>query len=117
MDQQGNLLGLLTPVLTSLNSNMSAMGESLKRLNNVGQRNDTRAAPAAKKPRLLPESGISIEVNDLLGDGQLPQDKQSENQEDGLDDIAQSLDETERTAEPVSEKLAKVADKSWLHKA
>lgn len=33
-----------------------------------------------------------------------------------LDDIAQSLDEAERTAELVSEKLANVANKSWLHK-
>lgn len=40
----------------------------------------------------------------------------TESQDDVLDDIAQSLDETERTAEPVSEKLANVANKSWLHK-
>ena len=33
-----------------------------------------------------------------------------------LDDITQSLDEAERTAEPVSEKLANVVNKSWLHK-
>ena len=33
-----------------------------------------------------------------------------------LDDIAQSLDEAERTAEPVSENLANVVNKSWLHK-
>lgn len=40
----------------------------------------------------------------------------SPSQDDVPDDIAQSLDEAERTAEPVSEKLAKVADKSLLHK-
>ena len=33
-----------------------------------------------------------------------------------LDDIAQSLDETEQTTETLSEKLSKVVDKSWLHK-
>ena len=33
--QQDNLLRLLTPVLTSLNSNMAAMSESLKRIHNV----------------------------------------------------------------------------------
>ena len=59
-----------------LNSNMSAMSESLKHLNNMGQRNDTQAASASKKPRLLPESSISSEVNDLM-DGQVPQDKLS----------------------------------------
>ena len=80
------------------------MSESLKRLNNVEQRNDTQAVSAAKKPRLSPESGISREVNDLLSEGQVPQDKPSESQDDVLDDIAQSLDEAERTAEPVSKK-------------
>ena len=31
-----------------------------------------------------------------------------------LDEIAQSLDETERTDEPVSDKLANIANKRWL---
>ena len=117
--QQGNLLQLLRPVLTSLNTNMTAMNESLKRLHDVDKHGDKEAESASKKPRHSPEPGISSEVNDLLTEGQTAQDKNSnttESQDDVLDDIAQSLDEAERTAEPVSEKLANVANKSWLHK-
>ena len=33
-----------------------------------------------------------------------------------LDEIAQSLDETERTGDPVSDKLALIANKRWNHK-
>ena len=116
--QQGNLLQLLTPVLMSLNTNMTAMNEWLKRLHDVDKA-DKEAEPASKRPCHSPEPGISSEVNDLLKEGQTAQDKNSnttESQDDVLDDIAQSLDEAERTAEPVSEKLANVVNKSWLHK-
>ena len=55
-------------------------------------------------------------MNDLLSKGQVPQDKVAESQDDVLDDIAQSLNEAKRTTEPVLEKLAKIVNKSWLHK-
>lgn len=117
--QQDNLLRLLTPVLASLNSNMAAMSDSLKRLRNVDDHDGKEAESAPKRLRSSPESGVSTEVNDLLTEGQSAQDKPlntAESQDDVLDDIAQSLDEAERTAAPVSEKLATVANKSWLHK-
>ena len=95
------------------------MNESLKRLHDVGKHGDKEAESASKRPRHSPEPGISSEVNDLLKEGQTAQDKNSnttQSQDDVLDDIAQSVDEAERTAEPVSEKLANVVNKSWLHK-
>ena len=67
----------------------------------------------------LNQACVSSEVNDLLNVGQTAQDKNfntTESQDEVLDGIAQSLDEAERNAEPVSEKLANVANKSWLHK-
>jgi len=117
--QQDNLLRLLTPMLTSLNSNMAAVSESLKRIHNVDNHDGDEAQSPSKRLRSSPESGVSIEVNDLLTEGQSTQDKllnTTESQDDVLDDIAQSLDEAERTAAPVSEKLANVASKRWLHK-
>ena len=117
--QQDNLLRLLTPVLTSLNSNMTAVSESLKRIHNVDNHAGDEVESAAKRLRSSPESGVSTEVNNLFTEGQSDQDKllnTTESQDDVLDDIAQSLDEAERTAAPVSEKLANVANKSWLHK-
>ena len=107
--QQGHLLQLLTPVLMRLNTNMTAMNESLKRLHNVDKHGNKEAESASKRPRHSPELGICREVNDLLTEGQTAQDKNSngtESQDDMLDDIAQALDEAERTAEPVSEKPA-----------
>ena len=117
--QQGNLLRLLTPVLTSLNSNMAAVSESLKRIHNMDNHDGNKAEFASKRLRSSPDLGVSTEVNDLLTEGQPTHDKPlntAESQDDVLDDIAQSLDEAERTAAPVSEKLANVTNKSWLHK-
>ena len=117
--QQDNLLRLLTPVLTSLNLNVAAVSESLKRIHNVDNHAGDEAESAAKRLRCSPESGVSTEVNDLFTEGQSAQDKllnTTECQDDVLDDIAQSLDAAERTAAPVSEKLANVANKSWLYK-
>ena len=117
--QQDNFLHLLTPVLTSINSNMATVSESLKRIHSVDNHDGDGAESASKRLRSLPESGASTEVNDLLTEGQSAQDKllnTAESQDDVLDDIAQSLDEAERTAAPVSEKLANLANKSWLHK-
>ena len=118
--QQDNLLRLLTPMLTSLNSHMAAASESLKRINSVDNQDGDEAESASKRLRSSPESGVSIEVNDLLTEGKSNQDKllnTTESQDDVLDDIAQSLlDEAERTPALVSEKLANVAGKSWLHK-
>ncbi|KAK3731997.1 hypothetical protein QZH41_005498 [Actinostola sp. cb2023] len=74
-----------------------------------------KAEAAAKKARQSPEPGVSSDVDALLSEGE-DETEISDSQDSLLDDIVQSLDETERTAEPVSEKLANVANKSWLHK-
>ena len=55
---------------------------------NLEQRDGTQAVSVAKKPRFSPESGISHEVNDLLSEGEVPQDKPSESQDDVLGDVA-----------------------------
>ena len=69
--QQGNLL----QVLTSLNSNMVAVSESLKRIHNVDNHDGDETESASKRLRRSPESGVSTEVNDLLTEGQPAQDK------------------------------------------
>ena len=116
---RATFLRILTPVLTSLNSNMVAVSESLKLIHNVNKHDGNEAESASKSLHRSPESGVSTEVNDQLTEGQTAQDKSlntTESRDDVLDGIAQSLDEAERTAEPISEKLANVANKSWLHK-
>ena len=64
--QQGNLLLILTPVLTSLNSNMAVVSESLTRIHNMDNHDGNAAESASKRLRRSPESGVSTEVNDLL---------------------------------------------------
>jgi len=98
---------------------MAAVSESLKRISNVDNHDGDEAESVSKRLRSSPESGVSTEVNDLLTEGKSTQDKllnTTESQDNVLDHIAQSLDEAERTAAPVSEKLANLTTKSWLHK-
>ncbi|KXJ15837.1 Retrovirus-related Pol polyprotein from transposon 412 [Exaiptasia diaphana] len=94
---------------------MTVMGESVKRLSD-GTKN---AEPAAKKARYSPEPGGSGDIiNELLTDGQNTEDQEAGNLDEDnlLDEILQSLNESEHTGEAVCEKLAKVANTSWLHK-
>ena len=63
-------MGLLTPVLPSLNLNMAAVSESLKRIHNVDNHDGNEAESASKRLRSSPESGVSTEVNDLFTEGQ-----------------------------------------------
>ena len=88
-------------MLTSLNTNLTAMNESLKCLHDVDKHDHKEGESASKRPCHSPEPGISSEINDLLTQGQTAQDKNSnttESQDDVLDDMLQSLDEAQETA-------------------
>lgn len=105
-------------IMADLSQNMAVMSESLKRIH---KERDEAEPAVRKKSRTSPESGLSNEVAALLNEGETggktPESTPGELDAEGdvLDDIAQSLDETERTDEPVSEKLANIANKTWQH--
>jgi len=100
-------------IITSLSQNMAVMSESLKRLHD--ERDEAESA-VQKKSRQSPESGINNEVDELLSEGDNSAETVEEPEDiDVLDDIAQSLDEAEKTDEPVADKLANIATKTWQH--
>lgn len=114
-DPEQNTNAFMVKMMSNLSQNMAAMSESLKRFHD-GADEETTPPAGGKKSRHTPESGITADVNDLLNEGETSGTAQTAGETDVLDEIVQSLDESEKTAEPVSEKLAKIADKAWLHK-
>ena len=90
--------------MTSRNQGLSPNDKGRQRRKSLGTRlllapvldkhGDKEAESPLKRPRHLPEPGISSEVNDLLTQGQTAQDKNSnmtENKDGVLHDIVQSL--------------------------
>ena len=129
---------LFMELLSKMNDNICALGVSLnkrKHASIVSDQPSTNTAVSAKKAKT---SSLSESVSDnesdsegLLGNVEQGHHNGNENtsNEDEqqpanmvdvddplLDEIAQSLDETERTGDPVSDKLALIANKRWNHK-
>ena len=125
-------------LLSKMNDNICALGVSLNKRKHesiVSDQPSTNMAVSAKKAKT---SSLSESVSDnesdseaLLGNAEQGHHNGNENtsNEDEqqpanmadvddplLDEIAQSLDETERTGDPVSDKLALIANKRWNHK-
>jgi hypothetical protein len=125
-------------LLSKMNDNICALGVSLNKRKHesiVSDQPSTNTAVSAKKAKT---SSLSESVSDnesdseaLLGNAEQGHHNGNENtaNEDEqqpanmadvddplLDEIAQSLDETERTGDPVSDKLALIANKRWNHK-
>ena len=96
------------------------MSALLKRLHNrADKQSDDDAESDSKKSRPLLALGIFSDANYLLTEDETGQNtllNSRQSQDDMLDNIFQSVDETDRTAKPVSDKLANFANKSWLHK-
>ena len=125
-------------LLSKMNDNICALGVSLNKRQHdesivSNNQPNTSTAVSAKKARncLLPESVSDNESDSevLLGKGHDNENVTSITNKDEqqptnmadvddplLDEIAQSLNETEPTGDPVSEKLALIANKRWNHK-
>jgi hypothetical protein len=125
-------------LLSKMNDNICALGVSLNKRKHesiVSDQPSTNTAVSAKKSKT---SSLSESVSDnesdseaLLGNAEQGHHNGNENTsnedeqqlanmadvDDPLfDEIAQSLDETERTGDSVSDKLALIANKRWNHK-
>lgn len=119
-------------VLQSLNKNMTEMGESLRSLKQKGETQTPTTAEPAKK-RKSPSRGDDSDSEESDADKLLAANKRpkvvadksncstgetsADDESDSLlDEIAQSLTDTEKTAPKVSEKLAKIVNLRWLNK-
>ena len=119
-------------VLQQLNTNMASMGESIKQLHAANVNGETQAPKKAesvnKRNSQATNSSESVQSSDadgLLADTSKRQ-KSANNESDTtacgdgadeddslLDEIAQSLSETEKTDPKVSDKLAKIINLRW----
>ena len=119
-------------VLQSLNKNMTEMGESLRSLKQKGETQTPKTAEPAEK-RKSPSTGDDSDsqesdAEELLAANKRPKvvadksngstcETSAEDESDSLlDEIAQSLTDTEKTAPNVTEKLAKIVNLRWLNK-
>ena len=120
-------------VLQSLNKNMTEMGESLRSLKRKRETQTPTTAEPAKRKRISPSTGDGSDSEEsdadkLLDANERPKvvgeksngstcETSADNESDSLlDEIAQSLTDTEKTAPKVSEKLAKIVNLRWLNK-
>ncbi|CAB4006472.1 Hypothetical predicted protein [Paramuricea clavata] len=129
-------------LLSKMNDNICALDVSLNKRKHesfVSDQPSTNTAVSAKKAKIrsLSESVSDNESDSeaLLGDAEQGRhhnangnDENNSNEDEQqtlnmadvddplLDEIAQSLDETERTGDPVLDKLALIANKRWNHK-
>lgn len=111
---------LMMNILTQMSANLNTVSESLKHLH---QSNSTTADAAVPAKKAKPAAEVTLSESDNSDCEELLTNKadsgatngQRDESPDGLlDEIAQSLDETERTDEAVAEKLAVIANKRWL---
>ena len=110
-----------TALLTSMNETMKAMSESLR---GSGETPTPKPADSAKRGRktnngshdLLSDSAKS-DADQLLESNKRQKIQDGDEEEDTLlDEIVQSMNETEKTGAKISEKLAKIVEKRWLNK-
>ena len=111
----------LMTLLTSMNEAMKAMSESLR---GSGETPTPKPADSAKRGRktnngshdLLSDSAES-DADQLLESNKRQKIQDGDEEEDTLlDEIVQSMNETENTDAKISEKLAKIVENRWLNK-
>ena len=111
----------LIALLTSMNETMKAMSESLRC---SGETPTPKPADSAKRGRktnngshdLLSDSAES-DADQLLESNKRQKIQDGDEEEDTLlDEIVQSMNETEKTDAKISEKLAKIVENRWLSK-
>ena len=119
-------------LLSKMNDNICASGVSLNKRQHesiVSDQSSTKKAKTGLLPESVPDNESDSETllrNDEQGH---PNGNGNTSEEDEqqpvnmadvddplLEEIAQSLDETQRPGDPVSEKLALIANKRWNHK-
>jgi hypothetical protein len=130
-------------LLANMNANMCAMNESIKRLNGPSIHGDAEAPPAKKAKLAVTSEAGSTNQAKLAVDShdRSEPDRESDGGSDGdmllsnenneaqhgadvggpvednlLNEIAEALDDTERTDDAIPEKLAEIANKRWHHK-
>ena len=103
-----------------MSANLNTLSESLKHLRQSNSTTADAGVPAKNaKPAAevtMSQSGNS-DCEELLtkkADSRATNGQRDESPDGLLDEIAQSLDETERTDEAVAEKLTDIANKRWL---
>ena len=110
-----------TALLTSMNETMKAMSESLR---GSGETPTPKPADSAKRGRktnngshdLLSDSAES-DADQLLESNKRQKIQDGDEEEDTLlDEIVQSMNETEKTDAKISEKLAKIVENRWFNK-
>ena len=110
-----------TALLTSMNETMKAMSESLR---GSGETPTPKPADSAKRGRktnngshdLLSDSAES-DADQLLESNKRQKIQDGDEEEDTLlDEIVQSMNETENTDAKILEKLAKIVENRWLSK-
>ena len=110
-----------TALLTSMNETMKAMSESLR---GSGETPTPKSADSAKRGRktnngshdLLSDSAES-DADQLLESNKRQKIQDGDEEEDTLlDEIVQSMDETEKTDAKISEKLEKIVENRWFNK-
>ena len=103
-----------------MSANLNTVCESLKHLRQSNSRTADAAVPAKKAK---PATEVTMSESDDIDCEELVTNKAYSGETNGqgdespdclLDEIVQSLDETERTDEAVAEKLADIANKRWL---
>ena len=111
----------LMALLTSMNETMKAMSKSLR---SSGETPTPKPADSAKRGRktnngshdLLSDSAES-DADQLLESNKRQKIQDGDEEEDTLlDEIVQSMNETEKTDAKISEKLAKIVENRWLNK-
>ncbi|XP_068734454.1 uncharacterized protein [Montipora capricornis] len=111
----------LKALLTSMNETMKAMSESLR---GSGDKPTPKPAESAKRGRKtnngshesLSDSAES-DAEQLLEPNKRQKIQDGDEEEDTLlDEIVQSMTETEKTDAKISEKLAKIIENRWLNK-
>ena len=122
-----NVNGSLLTLHQTMNTNVASMSESLKLLQKNGETQAPQMAESARKRKSQPTADDSnsekSDADVLLTDNKrqkVVNESNGATQDDEadalLDEIAQSLTETEKTAPKVSEKLANIVNLRWLNK-
>lgn len=114
---------LIMDILASLNTNMQAMSESLNLLHKDLPSN-TAASARKRKACSHSDEGSFSESDNASSDGEhllsksAKKKKPAHTEDDDplLDEIAQALDDTEKTEPNITDKLANIINKRWLNK-
>ena len=110
----------LMTLVTSMNETMKAMSESLR---GSGEMPTLKLADSANRGRKTNNGSHDSLSDSAESDAELLESNKRQKIQDGdeeedtlLDEIAQSMNETEKTDAKISEKLAKIVENRWLYK-